>query len=204
MRYNGCMNKVSFCVLSAVLLAAVSYAGWLPFGTDKPAAVAPERVLVAYYSWSGNTKAVAERIAQQTGGRLLEITPESPYPTDYDACVEQAKVEVRQGEKPRIKTEPVDWDAYDFVFIGSPNWWSSIAPPVRTFLSQPKLADKAVALFVTHGGGGKAFTERDTRALLPHADFRSTLAIPGDSVGSAAPQIDKWVESVCPIQRPKR
>lgn len=61
-------------------------------------------ILIAYYSWSGNTGEIAELIKKETGGRLFEIEPAQPYTTDYSAAVKQAREEIRSGFQPELKT----------------------------------------------------------------------------------------------------
>ena len=81
------------------------------------------RILVAYFSWSGNTQHVAEYIARQTDGTLFRIEPVKPYPTEYTPCTEVAKKEKEDNARPVIKNKVEDWDSYDTVFIGCPVWW---------------------------------------------------------------------------------
>lgn len=89
---------------------------------------------IIYYSHSGHTRRLAEQIAKETHGDLLELVPEIPYPQDYSTVVAQAKKELQQKVRPKLKTRVPDLSAYDMLFIGTPNWWSSPAPPVLTFL----------------------------------------------------------------------
>ena len=81
------------------------------------------RVLVAYFSWSGNTEEMASYIAEQTGGELLESQPETPYPTDYDECGDVALAERDNNERPAIANLPDSLEGYDTVLIGYPIWW---------------------------------------------------------------------------------
>lgn len=156
--------------------------------------VAPQRVLVAYYSYSGNTRAAAQAVHQAVGGTLLEIKPAQEYPADYNRCVEQAKKECREGFCPPLATAIPDMSAYDVVFVGTPNWWSTMAPPVRTFLSQAKLSGKTVIPFVTHGGGGMARCERDMPGLATQAKFLPGRAFSGSSVRAMEQEIGQWAK----------
>ena len=171
-----------------------------PAAAEKPV-VDKERVLVVYYSWSGNTRKAAEYIAEHTGGTLLEITAAKPYPSDYNACVQQAKAEVQQEQTPAIKPASVDLSKYDVIFVGTPNWWSSIAPPVRTFLTKNKLDGKKVALFVTHGSGGMARCEKDARELLSKATALKGGAFPGATIADSRQAVTDWVDSVITVRK---
>ena len=88
----------------------------VPSGTKATAS----NVLVAYFSWSGNTAEIAAYIAEQTGGDLLEIQPATPYPTDYNACGDVALSERDQDARPAIANLPASIDAYDTILIGNP------------------------------------------------------------------------------------
>ena len=85
---------------------------------------APEEggVLVAYFSWSGNTEMVANLIAQQTGGDLFEIAPATPYTDDYDTLLDIAQQEQAEDARPDLANTVENWDSYDVVFVGYPNW----------------------------------------------------------------------------------
>lgn len=106
-----------------------------------------QNVLVAYFSWSGNTEEMAAYIAEQTGGDLLEIQPATPYPTDYDACGEVALAERESNARPAIANLPATLDEYDVIFIGYPIWWHTAPMIVGTFLESYDLEGKAVYPF---------------------------------------------------------
>lgn len=140
----------------------------MPFGfaqaADEAAPVAESKILIAYYSWSGNTKEAAEAIQKETGGELFEIQTVQTYPEEYRATTEQAKKEINEGYRPELKTTVADMAQYDVVFIGSPNWWGTIAPAVSTFLESYDLKGKKIIPFITHGGGGVQNTVKDLTA----------------------------------------
>ena len=108
------------------------------------------KVLMAYFSHSGNTRAMARQIAEATGGDLFEIVPAAAYPAEYGAVVDQAKKEIGGGVRPALKGRLPDVGAYDVIFVGSPCWWSTVAPPVATFLADCDWAGKTVVPFMTH------------------------------------------------------
>ena len=115
---------------------------------------ATPKILVAYYSWSGNTKQVAEAIHDKIGGDLFAIETVQTYPEEYRATTEQAKKEINEGFRPDLKTKVADIAQYDVIFLGSPNWWGTIAPAVSSFLESYDLNGKTVIPFITHGSGG--------------------------------------------------
>ncbi len=91
-------------------------------------------VLVAYFSWSGNTQEMAAYIAEETGGDLLEIQPETPYPEDYNECGNVALAERDNNERPAIANLPDSIDQYDTILIGYPIWWHTAPMIIGTFL----------------------------------------------------------------------
>ena len=93
------------------------------------------RTLVAYFSWSGNTKEIAERIARKTHGKLFRIEREIPYSTDYNTCAyTEAKEEADKHLKPAILGPLPDLSEYDAVIVAFPIWWYTMPAPVMTFL----------------------------------------------------------------------
>lgn len=136
-----------------------------------------KKILVVYYSHSGNTKKLAEKIAEFTGADLLELAPEQAYPQDYNTVVEQAKKEIQAGFCPKLKNKLPQMEQYDTVLAGTPNWWSTMAPPVGTFLKSCNFNGKKTAVFATHGGGGFGHIERDFKSLCQGAEVMSGYSV---------------------------
>ena len=155
-----------------------------------------ERILIAYFSRSGNTRKIANLIHQEVGGTIHEIQPEVPYPNSYNAVVDQAKEEIQAGYKPALESTLDQIESYDTVFVGSPNWWSTIAPPVATFLSEYDLSGKIIVPFCTHGGGGLGRIGRDIAKLCPQSTILSSLEIYGSGTGNAQARVSAWLREV--------
>lgn len=155
-----------------------------------------KKILVAYFSWSGNTKAVAEEIHKQVGGDIVEIVPATPYSETYSVTVAKAKAEQAANARPAISTKIADFDKYDVVFLGYPNWWGSFPMPVATFVETYKLDGKTVAPFFTHGGGGEQRCLSDLQKLTPNAKFTQDLVLSGSSAKNAQGQIKSWLDSL--------
>lgn len=151
------------------------------------------KTLIIYYSRSGHTREVAKKIQAQTGGDLLEIETAAPYPREYADVVQQAKQEIEGDYKPELKTKVENIASYDVVFIGSPIWWGTIAPPVASFLAKNDLAGKTVVPFVTHAGSGLAQSVGDIKKLAPAAKVLDGLAIEGSKVNEANEKIASWL-----------
>ena len=148
--------------------------------------VTKDKVLVVYFSRSGNTRHAAETFAKACGGaRLVEIKAAKPYASDYGTCCDEAKPECAAGTlRPIEKIAGLDVSAYDVVLVGTPNWWGTLAPPVRTWVSEnaATLKTKTVCLFQTHGGGGMQNCARDFAVLVEGANVLPPKAFLGATI----------------------
>lgn len=98
------------------------------------------KILVAYFSWSGNTEEMASYIAEQTGGDLFEIEPETPYPDDYNETGDVAEKERDENARPEIANLLDSIEEYDSIFIGYPIWWHTAPMIIGTFLESYDLS----------------------------------------------------------------
>lgn len=107
------------------------------------------KTLIVYFSWStsGNTEKMANTIKERTGGDILEIQPETAYPTDYKECADVALVERDENARPKIANLPDSIDEYDTIFIGYPIWWHTAPMIIGTFLESFDLSGKEVYPF---------------------------------------------------------
>ena len=159
-----------------------------------------KKVLVAYFSWSGNTKYAAQYIAKKLGADEFEIIREKPYPTEYTPCTEDAKAEKEAGERPAIKGKVEDMAQYDVVFVCVPVWWYTAPMPVYTFLEQYDLKGKTVIPFCT-AYSGPSSTLKDIVKATPNSDHRDGICIVtkemgGQGMESKTAKIDKWLGEI--------
>jgi len=155
-----------------------------------------KKILVAYFSHSGNTREIARQLQEATGAVSFEIVPVDPYPRDYDAVVEQAKKELTTNHRPALKSAGPDLQSYDVIFVGSPNWWSTIAPPVMSFLSAHSLAGKTLVPFITHEGSRLGKSVQDVKRLSPGATVLEGRAFGGSDVKNARENVRKWLREL--------
>ena len=139
-----------------------------------------QKILVLYYSQTGNTKAVAEEIANRLGADIEEIVAVNPYDNDFQATIDRCKQEKEQGVLPDINPVKADISKYDVVFIGYPVWFGTYAPPVTAFLSKVDLSGKKIVPFCTFGSGGLESSVKDMAAAQPKAEI-----LPGYGVRAA-------------------
>ena len=129
------------------------------------------KTLIAYYSYSGNTKSVAEKIQSITGADLFKIENVKEYPKNYTDVVNLAKQEKAENTLPELVNNG-DISEYDTIFLGTPVWWYTFATPIRTFLTNNDFSNKTIKPFCTHGGGGASSTYSDMQKLCPNATVK--------------------------------
>ena len=150
-----------------------------------------KKILVAYFSYSGNTREIANQIHKRVGGDISEIQAVKPYPHDYDAVVQQARQELDSGYKPALKTKIEHIKSYDLVFIGYPNWCSTVPAPVRTFLSEYDFSGKTIVPFCTHEGSGLGRSATDISKLCPKSTLLDGFVILGSDVKTAQEKVSE-------------
>ena len=167
--------------------------------TAEPVPVEKGKAAVVYYSWSpdGNTRFAAQTIAVKAGADMFEIKAEKPYPADYRACCDEAKPECYGKQlRPILPLEGApDMTKYDVIFVGTPNWWGTMAPPVRTWVMQnaAALKGRTVCLFQTNGGGGMQRCGKEFAEILPESKVLSAKAFSGGSVRNSVKELEKFV-----------
>lgn len=139
-----------------------------------------QKVLVLYYSQTGNTKAVAEEIATRLGADIEEIVMVNPYDPDFQATIQRCMQEREQGVLPEIEPVKANVADYDVIFLGFPVWFGTYAPPVTKWLEGVDLSGKKVVPFCTFGSGGLESSVKDLTAAQPNAEI-----LPGYGVRAA-------------------
>lgn len=156
-------------------------------------AVSASKALVVVFSWSGNTLAVASRVAESLQADLFRIEPAAPYTTDYNEMLQIVQDEQAANTLPALAGNVQDWGAYSSIYLGFPTWWGHLPQIVKSFLAEHDCAGKVIYPFNTHGGSGFASCLSDLSAACPGADVREGLSLLGDEARSSTAQIDAWV-----------
>ena len=157
------------------------------------------QTLVVYFSHSGNTKRIADKIALAVNADTARIETVIPYSGTPDEISNQGKKEVHSAYKPEIKPLNVNLSDYKRIVIGTPTWWYTMAPAVLTFSSQTDLSDKDVVLYMTNAGW-PGHTIKDMQKAAGRANIISTKEILFDSGGgnqmiTSEKEIDAWIAS---------
>ncbi len=164
-------------------------------GTGNAAENSGGNVLVAYFSWAdnavfndnvdavtspsvvspGNVEELAAWVQEETGADLFPIQVTEPYSSDWDECLERANEERREQDRPQLAQSLENFDDYDVVFLGYPNWWYGVPMAILTFLEEYDFTDKQVYLFCSHGTGGLAESVEIITRTIPDANISDNV-----------------------------
>ena len=156
--------------------------------------------LVVYFSWSGNTRNVAESVQQQTGSDIFELVPKTPYSTDYNTVLDEAKTEQQNNARPEIASNIENIDDYDTIYVGFPNWWGDMPMILCTFFDTYDFSGKTVALFCTSGGSGLSNTVNEVKELEPNATITEGLHIGSGASSDPDNAVAQWLETIGTVQ----
>ncbi len=152
------------------------------------------KILVAYFSHSGNTKGIAEDIQKKTGADIFEITTVNKYSSDYDTVLDEAKAEQKDNARPELSSKVETMDQYQTVIIGFPIWWGDMPMALYSFLDEYDLSGKTVLPFCTHGGSGLCGTDKNVQQEEKDAKVADGLDISDSSLDDAGEDVDKWLK----------
>lgn len=206
------MKKLTALILAAVLVLSLAACGTANNAatdtqpTNAPASATPDasaapsgKVLVVYYSASGNTERVAKDIADAAGADLFEITPTEVYSDDdlnwrnSDSRVSREHDDESLRDVPLTTTEVPDWDSYDTVFIGYPIWWGIAAWPVDNFVKANDFTGKTVIPFATSTSSGMGQSGNLLRDLAGTGDWQDGQRFRSNA---SADDAADWVSSL--------
>ncbi|MDR3173120.1 MAG: NAD(P)H-dependent oxidoreductase [Treponema sp.] len=161
-----------------------------------------QKILVAYFSWGGNTRGIARQIHQRVGGDLFEIELVRPYSSNYNTCLDEALRDQRTNARPALKTHVSNIAQYDVIMLGYPNWWASIPAPIASFLDEYDLAGKTIIPFCSHGGGRFGQSLTAIAKLEPQAKIGDALSVHYSGGSSLANDITAWLRKNGITERP--
>ena len=153
-----------------------------------------EKILIAYFTRSGNTEKLADMIADKTGGTKFRIETETAYPQDYDAVLEQASEEKEQNARPILKTRVEDMSDYATVFLGYPIWFGDTPMAIHTFLENYDFNGKKIIPFCTSGSSSPQTSYASVRASASGAEVLEGFWTQGTSAGNAQEEVNEWID----------
>ncbi len=155
-----------------------------------------KKLLIAYFSKTGNTREIANQIHANVGGDMFEIKTVDPYPADYNATTEQAKREQETNYRPKLTATVPNMASYNVIFLGYPNWWGTMPMALFTFLEGYNFSGKTIVPFCTHEGSRLGRSVSDLRQLCPQANILDGLAVRGSSVKNAQNDVATWLRQI--------
>lgn len=183
------MRRITFMALLAALVALVACSGNKQQNETKKM-----KTLVAYFSATGTTKAVAERLAKEADADLYEITPEQEYTAedlDWHSETSRSSVEMKdKTSRPAIKLTLKDAEKYDVVYVGFPIWWYTAPTIINTFMDAYKFDGKVVIPFATSGGSTIDKAAGDLNEAYPSVNWKEGRLLNG----ATDEDLKAWVE----------
>lgn len=173
----------------AGIAGSVAVSGGIPSTSDG------SRVLIAFFSWGGNTRGIAHEIQRQTGFDLFEIEPVPAYSDDYNTVLMEAQRDQHAQARPEIAGLPENIDDYDTVLLGYPNWWASIPMPIASFLEAFDFAGKRIVPFCSHGGGRFGQSLTAIAKLAPESAMGQGLSIHYSGGATLSEDVAAWLEA---------
>lgn len=154
------------------------------------------KTLVAYFSATGTTEAVAKDLAEVTGGTLYEIKPEVKYTAadlDWTDSTSRSTVEMKdKNSRPAIVKDLKDADSYSVIYVGFPVWWYTAPTIINTFLDTYGFVGKTVIFFATSGGSNLNKANKEFRENYPAINWKSGKTLNGASKDD----IKAWVKTL--------
>lgn len=155
-----------------------------------------KKVLVVYFSHTGNTRTIAGYIHDTVKSDLMEIKTADTYTDDYDALLAQIREEVASEYCPPLTTKIENISSYDVVFIGYPIWVETAAPPIRSFLTTHDLAGKTIVPFCTSGTSSAEASYRLVRSLCPQSTVLEGIQIRRGTYDTAYDRVTAWLQKL--------
>ena len=187
-------DKGSFNIGIRLVRNAVNGTGSVASAGIEHTASAGGKVLIAFFSWGGNTKGIAEEIQAQTGADLFEITLVNPYSSDYNTVLDEAQRDQNDQARPELAVHVENMEEYDTVILGYPNWWASIPMPIASFLEEYDFSGKTIIPFCSHGGGRFGQSLTAIAKLVPDAEMGEALSVHYSGGSDLPDEITKWLE----------
>ena len=144
----------------------------------------------------GNTQYMAYVIQETVGADIFRIEPETPYPTDHDELVDLASEEQSNNARPAIKDTIENFDTYENIFVGYPNWWGDMPMILYSFFDEYYFSGKTIIPFNTHGGSGFSGTISTIKELEPNDEVVDGKSISRNDIQDAEQEIVDWVNSL--------
>lgn len=205
-------KKVMTIIIAALIVVVLVIGGFMLFGRSRnvgldssvenkdgatgKTTLDSDRVLVVYFSETGNTQKLAQEIYEQVGGDFRRIEPVIPYPTGSE-LYDYTKEERDEDARPEFKDLNIDIDDYDYIFVGYPMWWYTLPMMMYTFFDTYDFSGKTIIPFNTHEGSGDGGTYETIKEFEPNATVLDGLPIRGgDMSKDQTDTVKEWLKGL--------
>lgn len=158
------------------------------------------KTIVIYYGYGNHTKMIVDRIKKQLKCDVLRVEPVVPYSNDYQKLVKETEDNEQTKKIPEIKEIGINLDDYQKVILGTPVWWYTITPPIRTFLTKYTLSKKTIYPFATNAGWlGRTFEEIQSLCkgnIKETMDIKFTTNHLENKLITSLKDIDEWIRRI--------
>lgn len=188
---NNCFDPTGHATRAEVSVILMNY---MNQGQSAPSE--SPSILIAYFSWSGHTKQIAEEIRSQVGGDLFEIQPETPYTDDINELSGIALREQHEDARPALRAHVENMEQYDVVFVGYPCWWSNMPMPVFTFLEEYSFDGKTVIPFTAYGESVFGRSLDSINEILGDTAILDGLAVQEHHMQDLSERVATWLQRI--------
>ena len=205
-------KKVMTIIIAALIVVVLVIGGFMLFGRSRSVGLDSsienkngrvgkttldsDKVLVVYFSETGNTQKLAQEIYEQVGGDFRRIEPVKPYPTGQE-LFDYTKEERDEDARPEFKDLNINLDDYDYIFVGYPMWWYTLPMMMYTFFDTYDFSGKTIIPFNTHEGSGDGGTYETIKEFEPNATVLDGLPIRGgDMSKDQTDTVKEWLKGL--------
>lgn len=159
------------------------------------------RKIIIYYSYTGHTRIIANMIKEKINCDILELKMKVPYSNDYQTVVDEQQNNEHAKDTPEIEQLNIDLNNYDEIILGTPVWWYTIAPPIRTFLMENDLKGKVIKPYATNAGWlGRTFKEIESICKESAVENEMNILFDEDYstnlIKTNQKEIENWINSL--------
>ncbi len=155
--------------------------------------------LVVYFSYTNNTRVIANMIKDKLGCDILELTPKTPFSSNYDEVVSEYQSNSVDNKEVLINDITINLNSYDEIIIGTPVWWYTMCPVITTFLKKYDLSGKVICPFATNAGW-LGHTFKDFEKLCPNSTVKNEMNIEfesySDKLRTDIDKINEWINNI--------
>lgn len=168
----------------------------IPTISPIPTPSGKEKILITYFTRSGNTEKIADMIQNKTGGTKFKIETVKIYPEDYSGVLAEASKEKEENARPELKTKVDNMENYDIIFVGYPIWHGDTPMAIRTFLESYDFTGKKLIPFCTSGSSSPQTSFNSVKESASGAEVLEGFWTRGSNVSNAQNDVNQWIDKL--------